>query len=226
MKRALPFVIIIVVLVAALSMMRFFGGSPTVSPRTGSPSTPLTKSPTGAAKLGADPPHALGKQDAPVLLEEFGDFQCTPCGMLHPVLKTLKADFGEQLTVVFRQFPLASAHAHALEAAQAAEAAGRQGKFWEMHDLLYRNQASWKDASDVKPIFLEYATTIGLDLAQFRADVTSSNGEQRIGLDKERGYWIGVNSTPTVFLNGREVPPDALTEDKLRALISEQLRAR
>lgn len=190
------------------------------------PAISLPKSPGGAVKLGADPPHALGDPDAPVMLEEFGDFQCPPCGLLHPVLTTMKAEFGPRLVIVFREFPMASIHAHALAAARAAEAAGRQGKFWEMHGLLYENQKAWHDASEAVPIFEDYANRIGLDLERFKRDVASKSVDQRIALDRARGYWIGVNGTPTVFINGREVPPDSLTTDKLRTLISEQSGSR
>ena len=156
------------------------------------------------------------------MLEEFGDFECSSCAVLHPTLAMMKSEFGPRLVIVFRQFPI-STHKHALTAAQAAEAAALQGKFWEMHNLLYENQKTWHEATEVQPIFEEYATRIGLRLDDFRRDVSTETVNRRIALDKERGYSIGVNSTPTVFLNGREVPPESLGTDKLRELIKAQI---
>lgn len=178
-----------------------------------------------SVKLGAEPSHALGDIDAPVMLEEFGDFECQPCGLLHPTLKAMKGEFGQTVVIVFREFPLVSKHAHAMEAARTAEAAGLQGRFWEMHDLLYENQKTWRGASDAQPIFEEYATRIGLAVDRFKRDVRSETVNQRIALDRERGTWIGVNSTPTVFLNGREVPLEFLTIDKLRALVNAEIKS-
>lgn len=222
MKRTFPFVIIIAVLAGGLVMAWYLTSSSTETSRRPSAGIPFPKTPVGSAKLGADPPHNLGSPDAPVMLEEFGDFQCQPCGSLNPVLKTMKQEFGARLVIVFREFPLVSAHANALPAARAAEAAGLQGKFWEMHNLLFENQKTWHEASDALPIFEQYATAIGLDLNRFQRDISSDTVNRRIVLDQQRGRWIGVNSTPTVFLNGREVPPESLSSDKLRALIKAQ----
>jgi protein-disulfide isomerase len=163
--------------------------------------------------------------DAPVMLEEFADFQCSACGTLHPTLDDLKDAFGSRLVIVFRQFPLVNAHANALNAARAAEAAGLQGKFWQMHDALFEHQEDWRDVADPKSLFDKYATKIGLDVGKFQADMSSQTVEQRIALDKERGRWIGVNSTPSVFLNGREVAIESLSPDTLRELINNELAA-
>lgn len=219
-KRALPFLIIVGVLAASLLMAWYLKRSAAETPTATLPGTSLAQqSTTRSVKLGADPPHTLGSPDAVVMIEEFGDFECAPCGLLHPSLKTMKQEFGPRVVIVFREFPLVSRHPHALAAARAAEAAGLQGKFWEMHDLLYENQKSWHDAADAQPIFEEYATRIGLVLDQFRRDISSEIVDQRIALDKERGYSIGINSTPTVFLNGREVPLESLESAKLRELV-------
>jgi protein-disulfide isomerase len=116
-------------------------------------------------------------------------------------------------------------HQHALAAARAAEAAALQGKFWEMHDMIYENQKTWHEAFDVRPIFEGYATKIGLDLEQFRRDNSNEIVERRIFLDGKRGHALGVKGTPTVFLNGREVPFESLAPDKLKALINSELAA-
>jgi protein-disulfide isomerase len=174
---------------------------------------------------GADPPHALGPANAPVTLEEFGDFQCPPCGLLHPVLKTMEKEFGDKLRVVFREYPLVPSHQHALSAARAAEAAGLQGKFWEMHDLIFENQKGWDKAFDARPIFEGYAQKIGLDMTRYRTDLTSQIVEQRIFQDGKRAHALGVQGTPTVFMNGREVPFLSLEPGKLRVLISNEIAA-
>ena len=227
MKRALPFLIIGVVLLVAVGLAWSLKNSnvqppaPTPSPTSSSQSTP-----TPDTHPGAQPPHTLGSETAVVTLEEFGDFQCPPCGLLHPILQTMEKEFGDKLRVVFREYPLVPAHAHALSAARAAEAAGLQGKFWEMHAQLYENQNAWKDAFDVRPIFEGYATKIGLNLTKYREDVNSQVVEQRIFLDGKRAHSLGVQGTPTVFMNGREVPFESLAPEKLRVVIQSEIAAK
>jgi protein-disulfide isomerase len=230
MKRYLPFVIILAVLGVAVASGYYLMRSRQASNATGNVPR-ASASPAATARVpsptnpGAEPPHAVGPADAPATLEEFGDFECPPCGMLHPVLKTMEKEFGPRLRVIFREFPLVPTHQHALEAARTAEAAGMQGKFWEMHDLLYENQKTWHEAFDVRPIFEGYATRIKLDLARFNRDLASETVERRIFLDGKRAHDLGVKGTPTVFLNGREVPFESLAPEKLRALITAELAA-
>ena len=154
MKRVLPFLIIAAVLAGAGVIAWYLKQSAVQTPPV-PPSTPIAASPAPAkaGEPGADPPHVEGDAKAPVTLEEFGDFQCPPCGSLHPILKSMEQEFGPRLRVVFREFPLGQVHEHALAAARAAEAAGMQGEFWPMHDLLYENQKTWSNAFDVRPIF-------------------------------------------------------------------------
>jgi protein-disulfide isomerase len=233
MKRYLPLVIIVVVLGAGLLTARYLQNAPsdlaTASPTPtappGSPASPAATAPN-PGEPGAEPAHTQGNANAPVTLEEFGDFECPPCGLLHPVLKQMEAEFGPtKMRLIFREFPLVPAHVHALAAARAAEAAGLQGRFWEMHDMIYENQKTWHEAFDVRPIFEGYATKIGLNLEQFRQDNSSEIVERRIFLDGKRAHSLGVQGTPTVFLNGREVPFPSLAPEKLKALINEQLAA-
>ena len=233
MKRALPFLIIAAVLVAAVLVAWNLKQSAVETPVAATPTPNSSQNPSQSAtpaktaEPGADHPHAVGDAKAPVTLEEFGDFQCPPCGLLHPVLKTMEQEFGPRLRIVFREFPLVSVHQYAAAAARAAEAAGMQGKFWEMHDLLYENQKSWSNAFDVRPIFEGYATKIGLDLEKFRRDSSSETLAQRILLDGKRGTSFGVKGTPTVFMNGGEVPFDSLlAPEKLRGLINNELAAK
>jgi protein-disulfide isomerase len=132
-------------------------------------------------------------------------------------------EFGDRLRITFREFPLVPTHQHALAAASAAEAAGLQGKFWEMHDLLYEHQKDWKDVFDVRPLFEGYARQIGLDVERYKSDINSDAVAQRIFQDGKRGHSLNVKGTPTVFLNGREVPFESLPADKLRVLIHTEL---
>ncbi|HKO95450.1 MAG TPA: thioredoxin domain-containing protein [Pyrinomonadaceae bacterium] len=229
MKRALPFVIIVLVLVVAVGVAWYLKQASVTPPPppSPSPSASSTQTPPQVAEPGAQPPHARGDATAPVTIEEFGDFQCPPCGALHPILKSLEKEFGPaRLRVIFRQNPLVPAHAHALSAARASEAAGLQGKFWEMHDMIFENQNAWKDAFDSKSIFEGYATKLGLNIEMYRRDIGSEVVERRIFLDGKRGHALGVQGTPTAILNGREVPFEALMQvDRLRFLINAELAA-
>jgi protein-disulfide isomerase len=229
MKRALPFILIVVVLAAAIavawSWKQTSVAPPTPTP-SASPTASATKAPVQVTEPGAEPAHSHGEAKAPITLEEFGDFQCPPCGLLHPILKQLETEMGPQkLRVIFREFPLVPTHTHALNAARAAEAAGLQGKFWEMHDLIFENQNVWKDLFDVRPTFEGYASKLGLNLEMYRRDIGSQLVEQRIFLDGKRGHALGVQGTPTLFMNGREVPFESLPLEKLRALINNELVA-
>src|SRR6185369_1784265 len=182
MKRTLPFIIIVVVLAMALGSAWYLTRSIPASPSLGSP-TPATSGGSAASTAqrppalqgvpGAEPAHVLGPAAAPAKLEEFGDFECPPCGLFHPILKQMKDEFGDQLQVTFREYPLVPAHQHALAAASAAEAAGLQGRFWEMHDLIYEHQNDWHKEFDVRPIFEGYAKQIGLDMQRYQQDVSS-----------------------------------------------------
>ncbi len=235
MRKFLPLLIILSVLGIALgagwylTRPKVAPPAPPVTPQANSnvPTTAVSPTPArlNVAQLGAEPAHSIGPADAPVTLEEFGDFQCPPCALLHPVLKDMEKEFGSQLRVIFREFPLAQAHPHAISAARAAEAAGMQGKFWEMHDLIFETQRNWHTAFDARPTFEGYAAKLGLDMAKFRRDVTSSVVDQRIALDGRRASALGVTGTPTVFMNGREIPFESLPPERLRPLIQAELRA-
>jgi protein-disulfide isomerase len=227
MKRALPFVIILLVLGVALGAAWYLKQNTTAPSTQPSKSAANESRDTRPAALtpepGAEPAHTIGPAGAPVTLEEFGDFECPPCGLLHPILKQIEHEYGSRVRIVFREFPLVPTHEHALAAARAAEAAGIQGKFWEMHDLLYENQKAWHTTFDVRPIFESYATRIGLDVERFRRDLTSDIVERRIFLDGKRGRSLDVTGTPTVFLNGQELPYESLQPSKLRPLIDAEL---
>lgn len=142
--------------------------------------------------------HAAGPDDAPpVTLVEYGDYECPYCGMAHPIVKRAQKELGTQLRFVFRNFPLAEAHPHARIAAQAAEAAGAQGRFWQMHDMLFEHQNALEPQD-----LVGYAKAIGLDITQFERDLETGTYAKRVRDDFRSGVQSGVNGTPTFFVNG------------------------
>lgn len=167
--------------------------------------------------------HARGSASAPVTLEEFGDFQCPPCGALAGPLLEIEKGYGPKLRVIFRNFPF-DIHEHAREAACAAEAAGAQGRFWQMHDLLYREQATWSKAADAREMFESYARLLGLDIERFKKDMDSGATQERVAADQKRGNDLGVKNTPTIFINNRQLPTTSLNPNGVRAAIDEALR--
>jgi DNA integrity scanning protein DisA with diadenylate cyclase activity/protein-disulfide isomerase len=144
-----------------------------------------------------DRDHAWGPSPAPVTLVEYGDFECPYCGRMHPVVKELRERLGDRLRFVFRHFPLDSVHPHARRAAEAAEAAAAQGRFWEMHDRLYENQDDLDDEA-----LKRYATELGLDLTRFEDDLAARRHAPRVRQDRLGGEQAGVEGTPTFFVNG------------------------
>ncbi len=228
MKRLLPFAIILVVLAGAVAAAWYLKrAAQNTSAANGSSGPSDQRVPPVAPSApvsGAEPAHFRGSANATITLEEFGDFECPPCGQFYPILKGVEGQYGERIKVIFREFPLTPPHVHALAAARATEAAGLQGKFFEMHDLLYENQARWKDIFDVRPIFEEYAQRIGVDVQKWKADQDGEIVARRITLDGSRGHSLGVKGTPTLFLNGTEVPfEEFMKAGGLRAAIDKAL---
>ncbi len=189
--------------------------------------TPHGTGAIAAGSPGAQPPRASGPESAPLQLEEFGDYQCPPCGQFYPEVEKLKSDYGDKLHFIFRHYPLTQAHQHALVAAHAAEAAGLQNHFWELHDRLYRNQRDWTKATDPRTLFADYARAVGLDVARFTRDMDGAEVDARIVADHERAKSIGVKATPTFFLNGRELSASKIkTPADLRAALEAALAGR
>jgi len=166
--------------------------------------------------------HIRGNPDASVTLEEYGDFQCPPCGMFAAFAGQLEKEYNSRLRVVFRNFPL-SGHAHAREAAIAAEAAGLQGHFWEMHDVLYREQEAWSKAPNTRELFESYAGTIGLDLDKFKKDMDGEQAKTRVDADRQRGDSLGIQTTPTLFINNQPVDQKDRNPAGIRAEINAAL---
>ena len=142
-----------------------------------------------------------GQTGSKAVLVEYSDFECPACGAYYPVLKKLYRDFGNRMQFVYRHFPLKQ-HLHAELAARAAEAAGRQGKFWEMHDLIFEGQIAWTSQSHPEETFIGYARKLGLDLERYRKDLESPEVQKAIENDRESVDRDNLEGTPTFFLNG------------------------
>lgn len=155
--------------------------------------------------------HVGGKKDSPVILIEYGDYQCPYCGQAFPKVKKVTDKYQGQIAYVFRNLPLTTMHPNALAAAGAAEAAGMQGKFWQMHDLLYENQNSWNQltGNQLTSQLVEFAKQLKLDDAKFKTDLASSNVQQKISFDRALYAKISNEpSTPSFILDGKQVPED------------------
>jgi protein-disulfide isomerase len=158
--------------------------------------------------------HVLGPADARVTLVEYGDYECPHCGALHPVIEAARKAFGGNLRFAFRHFPLRSSHPHALAAAKAAEAAGEQGRFWEMHDRLYQRQTQLEDQDLVR-----HAQKLGLDVARFQRELTARAHEVTIREDLTSAARSGAGGTPSLFING-ELYQGSLDRDDVFAALA------
>jgi protein-disulfide isomerase len=164
--------------------------------------------------------HSQGPSTAPVTLVEYGDYECPYCGAAYPIVKELQRQLGDRLRFVFRNFPITTAHPHAEHAAEAAEAAGAQDRFWEMHDHLYEHQRALDDEH------LEaYASSLGLDVGRFDRDMEGQEYLERVRADFMSGVRSGVNGTPTFFINGLR-HDGSYDLETLRAAIEAVARAR
>ena len=154
--------------------------------------------------------HVFGKADSKVVFIEYGDFQCPGCGSAYPNIKQVTEKYKDQVAFIFRNFPLTSLHPNARAAAAAAEAAGLQGKYWEMHNKLYENQRDWENLSSNErtDFFAGYAKDLGINVDTFKTDLSSPKINQKISYDIEVGKKAGVNATPTLYLNNKAVEQD------------------
>ncbi len=157
------------------------------------------KSASGSARLPASERSDGGQ--AKVTLVEYADFQCPACGSFYFLIKRLEEDFKNDLRVVFRLFPLIDTHQNSMISSQAAYAASLQGKFWKMHDMLYENQDSWSNSTQAKDIFTGYAKKLSLDLNKFKSDMNNSSTKKFITNEENKAITLGINSTPTFFVN-------------------------
>jgi protein-disulfide isomerase len=216
MRRYLPFVIIAAVLIAGLAVAfalfrskqtagsaSFVAIQPSPNRASASAATTQPKTPTSVVNVS-------------VTVEEFGDYQCPPCGLLHPELKKIEHEYGSRVNFVFHNLPLSKIHKNALVAAQAAEAARLQNSFWQMHDLLYENQNAWKDQDDPRPKFISYARDLGLDSKRFTRDMDGPEVQQRIAADQQQAGSAGINGTPTILIEGRQLKPEVTNPEGIR----------
>ena len=158
--------------------------------------------------------HSQGPDDAPAVLVEYGDYQCPYCGAAYPVLKRVQKQFGSRLRFVFRNFPITNSHPRAEWAAETAEAAAAQGKFWEMHDYLFENQSFLGDES----YFTRYETKVKMDASRLARDVARGTYARRVEEDYVSGIRSGVNGTPTFFINSVRYDGSPEFESIARAL--------
>lgn len=212
--------------VAAATLFAACGGGTGNNGNSGPKNSNATKTagipPT--APPGAQPPTQAGSPTATVTLEEFADFQCPQCAAKNPVMGEIRAIYGSRIRFIFRNYPLdIPSHDKNYDAAVAAEAAGFQGKFWDMENQLFANQKVWTSDPNYKQIFKDYASKMGLDVAKWENDCLGIAAKTRVDADKKRAQAIPVNSTPTLYINNVEVPFPQMTVDGLKALIDAEL---
>jgi protein-disulfide isomerase len=157
--------------------------------------------------------HVYGDATSKVVLIEYGDFQCPYCGAAHPNVKSITQEYAGQVAFVFRNFPLTTIHPNAKAAAAVVEAAGLQGKYWEMHNLIYESQSAWVDLTGTARDnqFVAYAKQLGLNITKFDTDISSDAVLQKIAYDQALAGKLNVDSTPTFTLNGKQIDNTTLT---------------
>lgn len=173
---------------------------------------------TGDAKQLQAEDNVLNGRDKKVTLIEYGDFQCPSCAAYHPIVKDLLETYKEQVNFAFRHYPIISIHPNAFAASRAAEAAGKQGKFFEMHDQLYESQGTWGQTStNQQGLFEGYAGQLGLNVDQFKKDYASKDVADRINRDVSSAKQFGITGTPTFILNGEKIdnPADKSAFEKI-----------
>lgn len=181
---------------------------------------------TANEKNGEIADHVFGNVDSKVTLIEYGDFQCPPCGSAHPVIKNIIELYKDQIKFVFRNFPITGLHPNAMAASGAAEAAGIQGKYWEMHDKIYESQSSWSNltGNGRTDFFTNYAKELGLDINKFNDDIASQSVTDKINYDYNVGKKANVTGTPMFYLNGSKIDAETLSNnDKLKEAINAEL---
>jgi protein-disulfide isomerase len=226
-KRA--WIIFIVIIVGLLSALVIWSHNSSPSLNVGSVDVNTIQSASKTNGNIAD--HVFGKADSKVILTEYGDYQCPGCGSADPGVEKIINEYQDYIGFIFRNYPLTSIHQNALAAAGAAEATGLQGKYWEIHKLLYERQSDWEYTSDADRTakFVSYATELGLDATKFKSDLSSDSVAQKIKFDQALGNKVGVKSTPTFYINSTIQPESTLQDlqqskgDKLRDAIDAAL---
>jgi protein-disulfide isomerase len=208
--------------IIGVTILLLVGGVVFLSKQPSSP-RPSQVSQANQALLVKDNSNQTNK-DGKIAVVEFADYQCPSCGSVYPIVKQLMHDYKDRVNFVFRHFPL-SQHKNAFSAAYAAEASGAQGKFWEMEDKLFTNQSNWSEVNNPKDIFAGYAKDIGIDEERFKNDYDNKVGEDKIRSDQNDGISLGVDSTPTFFINGKKYT-GGMPLDKFKSIIDEELKGK
>lgn len=167
-----------------------------------------------------------GSGSSGVTLVEYGDFQCPVCGSFFPIVQQVKEKYGDRVTFQFRNFPLSEIHPNAVIASRAAVAADKQGKFWEFHDLLYKNQSAWSSSKTPETYFDSYAEQVGIDVARFKADLASSEVNALVQADRAEAQRLGLTGTPSFILDGKKLDPNPTTVDEFSAKIDAAIQAK
>lgn len=162
-------------------------------------------------------------EESAVQMTEYSDYQCPACAYYYPIVKKLKEHFGEKLEITYKFFPLNS-HQYGALSARAAQAAKNQGKYLEMHNLLFEGQQRWSSSPNPQPIFLSYAREIGLDIEQFKQDLNAVETQRTVMEEKQEGVNRGVNATPTFFVNGEKLEPAPQSFEEFRKLIESSMQ--
>ena len=181
-----------------------------------------TENPTSSVNTIIPSDQIKWNREAKVVLIEYSDFQCPACAAYYSVLKQVAADFKSDVAFVYRHFPLRQIHQNSELAVRAAEAAGKQGKFWEMHDLLFENQKEWSSEKNAGQFFVRYAESLSLNTTQFETDINSSEINDKVNNDYQSGVSFSVNATPTFFLNGEKLQ-NPRTYDEFKSLLEKAL---
>ncbi len=177
----------------------------------------------GSTSSGQLSSHVVGPAESKVTLIEYGDFQCPACKSYYPLVKELKTTYADKVTFQFRNYPLVQIHPNAFVGSRAAEAAGKQGKFFEMHDLLYENQDTWAPTQNPTSFFEQYAQQLGLNVDQFKADMNSAAVADTINADVKAGQALGANSTPTFVLNGKKIDKNPQSPEEFKKLLDDEI---
>ena len=202
------FLIIMGVIVAAFAGLMIYGN--------------LNKEDTG--EVGKTSNHTKGNNSKNVEFVVYSDFQCPACGGFEPIIQEVTAKYSDEILYTFRNFPIDTIHPNARAAHRAGEAAGAQGKFWEMHDMLFANQQQWSSSQNAKTIFDSYAEQLGLNIEEYNAVYASSETNSTINADKQEGQDKGVSGTPSFFINGDKINnSDIQTVESFSAVIEEYI---
>ena len=216
--------VLVCALAALIAACGGSGGTNNAKSNNGTSNKPKGNMIPAGVPPGAEPPTQAGSPTAAVTLEEFADFSCPQCGLKNPVLNEIRTMYGSRIRFIFRNFPLdIQGHEKSYDAAIAAQAAGFQGKFWDMENLLFTNQKAWTADPNYKTVWKGYAQQIGLDVNKWEDDCLGLPAKNRVDDDKKRAVAIGVNSTPTLYINNQEFPFDKMSVDGLKTAIDAEL---